>query len=303
MKAFLLSLLLLAPPALAEDAHVTALMNKGEAAARQRDWRGALALFRQAENGEPGNVRVLLRISRLCTDLIDVTKPEDAAHKVAEQALDYARRALALDPHSAKAHLSVGVCYGRLTDFVGNKTKLEYSKIVKSESEKSLALDASDDFAWHVLGRWHLGVANVSGMLKTLARLIYGGLPPASNEEALRCLKKAAELAPRRIMHHAELAHVHEAMGRRDLALQEWQRVLGLRAADPEDADYLKEARAAVDARLPRSGDLQSPNPPLRALSQPRLAPHASATQPASRHTPPIGVIAPSTFTSVSARA
>ena len=192
------------------------------------------------------DVATLLRLSRQSCDAIDHTRPEAAAHKVAEQALEYARRALALDPHNAKAHLSVAVCLGRLTDFVGNKTKLEYSKVIKEETEKSLALDATDDFAWHLLGRWHFGVANVNGVLKGLARLIYGGMPPATNADALRCLKKAAALAPHRIMHHAELAHVHKAMGKHDLAMQEWRRVLTLHGADSEDEDYLKEARRAL---------------------------------------------------------
>ena len=63
-----------------------------------------------------------------------------------------------------------------------------------------------------------------------------------------RCLKKATELAPQRIMHRAELAHVYKAMGKSDLALQEWQNILGLRAADSADEKYQQEARATLEA-------------------------------------------------------
>jgi predicted TPR repeat methyltransferase len=61
-------------------------------------------------------------------------------------------------------------------------------------------------------------------------------------------LKKASELAPQRIIHHAELAHVYKAMGKSDLALQEWQNTLGLRAADSADEKYQQEARATLEA-------------------------------------------------------
>ena len=255
MKPPLLIALLASLPAFAEDPQIVALVTKGDAAEARQDTRGALVSYREAEALDSQNVAILLRISKQYSDLIAQTKPPEAAQKTAERALEYAKRSVILDPANAKGHLNLAVCYGRLTDFVGNRTKLEYSKIIKTEAEKSLALDATDDFAWHVLGRWHAGVANVNGMLKTMAKFIYGGLPAASNEEAARCLKKATELAPQRLMHHAELARVHTAMGKTDLALQEWQNVLGIRAADHEDEDYQKEARTALEAsRASRGG-------------------------------------------------
>ena len=73
-------------------------------------------------------------------------------------------------------------------------------------------------------------------------------MPKASNEEAVRCFKKALEIAPQRLIHHAELAHVYTQMGRTDLALQEWQNTLGSRAQDADDENYQKEAHAALDA-------------------------------------------------------
>ena len=241
---------------LAEDPRVTTLVQQGDLADKQGKPRVALASLRAAEVIEPQNVGVLLRISKQYGDLIDVTKPEENAKRMADLALDYGNRALAADPKNAKAHLNLAVSYGHLTDFVGNKTKLEYSKIIRDETQKSIDLDPTDDYAWHVLGRWEAGVANVNGMLKALATLVYGGMPKASNEEAVKCFKKAIEIAPQRLMHHAELAHVYKQMGKNDLALQEWQNTLGIRAQDSDDENYQKEARAATEAaRKARGGD------------------------------------------------
>lgn len=248
VKRILILILLASLPAFAEGPEVVSLVTKGDAAEARGESREALALFKQAEALDPDNVAVLLRVSKQYTDLIPRTQPQAAAQKTAERALDYAKRVVAIDPSNAKGRLNLAICYGRLTDFVGNKVKLEYSKIIKTETQKSISLDPTDDYAWHVLGRWHLGVANVNGVLKALARFVYGGLPPASNEEAVRCFKKATELAPNRLMHHAELAHAHTAAGQTDLALQDWQNVLGIRPVDAEDAKYQQEARAALEA-------------------------------------------------------
>lgn len=255
MKLSLLLAIVIASQSLAEDARVTALIQQGDADDAKRQSRAALASLHAAEAIEPANFGLLLRISKQYTDLVDQAKSKDNAQTCAEKALEYGLRAVELDNRSAKAHLNLAICYGKLTDFVGNKVKMEYAKLIHDEAKRSIELDATDDYAWHVMGRWHFGVANLNGVLRTLAGFVYGGgLPPASNDEAARCLKKAAELAPQRMMHHAELAKVYAAMSKTDLAAQEWQNVLGIRPVDTQDENYQKEARTALDSRRPTRG-------------------------------------------------
>lgn len=249
MKSLLVLCLFAALPVFAEDPRVTALIVQGDAEERQHHTRAALELLLKAEQIEPQNVGVLLRISKQYLDLVNSTRPASAAEQVVRKSLDYAKRAVKLDPQNAKAHLSVAVGYGKLTDFVGNKIKVECTKVIKEEAEKAIALDATDDYAWHVMGRWHFGVANVGPVLKALALVAYGGLPPASNEEAAKCLKKATELAPQRIIHHATLARVYRTMGKHDLEAKEWQAVASLPAADKEDEAEKRAAQQALASK------------------------------------------------------
>lgn len=229
-------------PAAALDARAESLIARGDAEVKARHTKAALELFLQAEPLAPDDVQLLLRICRQYSDLVD----ESDSKADGEKSLDYAKRALALDPKSAKAHLSLAVAYGKLTDYVGNKTKLEYSRILKEETEKSIALDPKDDFAWYVLGRWHYGVANVNGVLKVLARVVYGGMPPASNEKAVECLEKSVKLAPKELSHHSALARAYTAVGKNDDAKKEWRTVLTLKPADSEEEADLAEARKIV---------------------------------------------------------
>jgi tetratricopeptide (TPR) repeat protein len=251
VRPLILLVFLAATTAFAEDPRVTALLKQGDAEERLGHTRNALNHFRAAEEIDTRHVGVLLRISKQYSDLIAVTKPKEAAQQIAQKSLTYAQRAVEIDPNVAKGHLSLAIAYGKMTDFVGNKEKLEYSKLIKTEVEKSIELDQTDDYAWHVLGCWHGGVANVSGMLKLMAKLVYGGMPPASNEDAVKCFKKAIELAPQRIMHHSELARVYQNMGKNDLAAKEWKVVLSLPPADHEDEKDHAEAREAL--KLPKA--------------------------------------------------
>jgi cytochrome c-type biogenesis protein CcmH/NrfG len=242
VRHFLIALLVLAHGLQAADPRVEALIARGDAEDRQQHTQAALALYQQAEQLDPDNVPLLLKISRMYSDLVKQTETREPA----QRSLDYARRALALDPKNAKAHLSVAVGYGKLTDFVGNKTKLEYSRILKEETEKALALDPSDAFGWYLLGRWHFGVANVNGILRVLAKVVYGGLPPASNDEAARCLRKAVELAPHEPAHHSALARVYTAQGKLEEARKHWLIVLASKPTDAEEIADQKEARKAL---------------------------------------------------------
>ncbi len=231
----------------AADEMAELLIARGDAEEQQGKPKAALILFQQAEKLEPNHVPLLLRLARLHSDLVNETEKKEDAQK----SLEYARRALALDPKSAKAHLSVAVAYGKMTDFVGNKTKMEYSRILKEETEKSLELDPTDSFAWYLLGRWHFGVANVNGILKLLAKVVYGGMPKATNEEAARCLRKAAELSPKVVVHRSALARVYTALGQHEEAKKEWRIVLTLKAEDAEEEADQKEAEKVLAKERP----------------------------------------------------
>jgi tetratricopeptide (TPR) repeat protein len=237
----------LAPPIIrAENPEVAMLLQKGDAEVNRHALHEALGDFESAEKLEPDNVGVLLRISQQCSDLIASAKNSAEGQRLAQRSLDHAKRAVELAPNNAKAHLALAIAYGRMTDFCSNKTKLEYSRYIKAEAERAVALDPGEDFAYHVLGRWHYGVANLNSLLKMMAKMVYGGMPAASNEEAARCLKKAADLAPQRVIHHNELARVYVALGKRDLARKEWQTVVTLHAEDGEDEKAQREARTEL---------------------------------------------------------
>jgi hypothetical protein len=230
----------------AEDPQLVTLVQRGDVADSEHRTTSALASFVEAERLAPNRPEVLLRISKQYSDLVDTARNPAEAQAFAARALSYARRSVEAAPENAKAHLSLAIAYGKLTDFVNSKTRLEYSKIIKAETVKSIALDPTDDFAFHVLGRWHYGVANLNPMLRMMAKVVYGGLPDASNEEAVRNLQRAAELAPQRMMHRSELAKAYIAIGKKELARREWKAVLQLPAGDAEEREMQRSAQQAL---------------------------------------------------------
>jgi len=232
--------------AVAANPQAEQLIEQGDAEVKATHAQEALALFDQAAKADPNDVKILLRISQQCSNLIGQAKSPAEAADYARRSLDEAKQAVALAPDNPKAHLALAVAYGRLTDFEDNRTKVEYSRYVKAEADKTLELDPNEDFSYHVLGRWNYAVATLNPFLKLIARYVYGGMPDASLEEAVRNYKKAIELAPQRVIHHHELARAYVALGQMDNARKEWETELTLNPEDNEGVNDQKEARAEL---------------------------------------------------------
>ena len=235
----------------AEDPRITTLIQSGDAEARGGHHQAALAYFRSAESIEKSHLPLLLRLAEQSADLVDSTKPPAAAMALARDSLAYAHRALALDSQSPKAHLRVAVAYGKLVDFVGNRTKLEYSKKIRDEVEQTIKLDPNEHLAWYILGRWEAGVADLSGVLRFFAKIVYGGLPTASHQTALQCLQKATALAPHQIIYQAELARLYEKLGDLSSAIVHWKIIATLPSTDATDNAEKVLARKSLAAVRP----------------------------------------------------
>ena len=235
--------------AFAANPQVEQLIMQGDAEVKAMHAEAALALFDQAAKADPNDVEILLRTSQQCSNLIALAKTPAAATAYATRSLEEAKQAVAIAPENPKAHLALAVAYGRLTDLVDNRTKVEYSRYVKAEAEKTVVLDPKEDFAYHVLGRWNYSVATLNTVLKLIARFVYGGMPDASLEEAVRDYRKAIELAPQRVIHHHELARTYLALGQPEEARKEWEKELTLKAEDTEGVNDQKEARTALEKK------------------------------------------------------
>jgi tetratricopeptide (TPR) repeat protein len=244
MKTALL-LLALAVSALAQDDFAT-LVKKGDTFDAQLKTKEALAAYLEAEKLQPNDVRLLCQIAKQYGESQADSKDKAWRRDTGQKALDYAKRALALDPKNAYAQLSVAVSYGRIAPYLDNKTKIAYSKLVKEHVDRAIALDPRDDLAWHVLGAWHYELANLNGVLRAIAQLIYGKLPSASNEEAVKAFQKACELNPRRVGNWVELGRSYVELGKEAEAKAALEKGIALPNKMRDDPETKDRARAAL---------------------------------------------------------
>lgn len=239
-------LLLCLAAALAGAADIRPLLEAALAAEARLDSARALELFLQADAAQPDNAFVLQKIARQYSDLTPEQPDLAGKKRYAQLALDHALRAAALEPGDPVNVLSLAVCHGKLAVYSDTRTKVKYSRLVKEEAERALALDP--DYAWahHILGRWHHEVASLGLTARWIVRLFYGGLPDASPAEAVRRLERAVALEPEELNHHLELGFAYAAAGRLGDAQAAWHRGLAMPERGRHDAPAKQRARAAL---------------------------------------------------------
>ena len=250
LKEFLvITALLLSCPAIQAES-VDDLMAKGDAFDVKFKADEALKYYLPAEKLEPKNVRLLLRIARQYRHLMqDATKNEDKL-RLGGISLGYAQRAAALAPNDSEAQLSPAITYGKMLQFQGNKEQVAASPHIKEAADKAIKLDPHNDTAWHVLGRWHQGLATVGVIKRTLGRLIYGKLPVTTNEEATKCFYKAVAINRHRLRHYVELGRTYAQMGESTSARRFIEKGLAMPDVEKDDPEIKHRGRETL-AKLP----------------------------------------------------
>jgi tetratricopeptide (TPR) repeat protein len=134
------------------------------------------------------------------TEIRDLVRQGDGLTSESKQEEIYRRayaaalKSVAAHPNTSNEHLWLAIAAGRLGLISSIKERIQLSKVVKDNAERAIALDAKNGQAYMVLGAWHFYVADLSWVQKNAAKMFYGGLPPASYQQAVSNLTKAVQL-------------------------------------------------------------------------------------------------------------
>lgn len=219
------------------------LIAKGDVYYDHLQAKEALKYYLPAEKLDPKNVILLAHISREYRHLMSDATSKDEKLRLGAIAVDYANRAVAIDPNNCEAQLAVAISYGKVLPLQGNREKVQNSRKVKVAAEKAVRLDPQNDLGWHILGRWHLNFAEVSGFQRAMAEMVYGKMPPASYEEAAKDFKKAISLNPSRLMHYIELGRTYADMGNKDAAKNYIRKGLAMKDTEKDDPETKEKGR------------------------------------------------------------
>jgi len=217
----------------------------------QGETESAIHVLKEADAASPDNPQIDKRLCRLYARRIQEVSDQTEKKTDANLAVELGKKAVAKLPNDAQAHIGLAAAYGQICWFVDDKTRVEYSKGIHQEVNKGLAIDPDNDYGHLILARWNFEMATLNPVLKGIAELVYGQFPPASTQAAITHFKKAIELNPSRVIHHAEYAKALEALGEKDKAREEWAKVIELKAVDAQDRLYQRIAAEHLHQKVP----------------------------------------------------
>lgn len=158
---------------------------------------------------QPVNLNALCKASELCSFIGNRQATKSAKLSYFRAARRYAEVALRINPNSSEANFVMAVAMGRTALISSGREKIEAVNDIKKYAELSIKANPNNFKPYHVLGKWHYEVSDLSSIERGAAKMLYGGLPPASIKESIMYYEKSRSLNPDFALNYLELAKAY----------------------------------------------------------------------------------------------
>jgi tetratricopeptide (TPR) repeat protein len=236
--------ILIAKNCFSQDIH--AIIKEADRLEIVPDEKAAFIKFKEALKIQPTNLHALVKCAELCSNIGNRetnTKTRDDYYKVA---LIYAKTAYKLYSETDDANVTMAIALGRIILLKSGKEKIVYVKELKSYAEKAIAINPNNFRAWHILGKWHYEVSNLSAFERTAAKIVYGALPASSFTSSIACYEKAKALRNNFALNYLELAKALKRNGEKNKAISQLNYLLTLPNKVQDDEKIKGEARGLL---------------------------------------------------------
>lgn len=223
---------------------ISKVLKEGDRLEVLPDEKAAFLKFKEALKIQPTNLHALTKCSELCTR---IGGREKSNKKLRDDyyttAIIYAKTALRLYPENDIANVTMAIAVGKTILLKSGKEKINAARQLREYAEKAIKINPSNFKAWHVLGRWNYEVSNLSSIERAGAKIMYGGLPPASLRSSIMCYEKAKSLSPTFAYNYLELAKAYKKNNEKEKAFTQLKTLLALKNQSEDDPRIKTQAQ------------------------------------------------------------
>jgi len=189
---------------------VNQLIDEGDKYYKQFNNEKAWEVFKKADIKFPNNFDILWRISRSLVEIAEkmpasTSEQKDTQLATFQNGLEYAEKAIKIDPNNSIGYLRRAIANGRVALFKGLFSVAGVVNSVRADAEKAIQLNNGGNFiqgiAHYILAKTN---AKTSEKWKPARAIL--GLGWADNEVALAEYKKAIALYPGYLMFYVDYA-------------------------------------------------------------------------------------------------
>jgi FimV-like protein len=211
------------------------------------DNQKALDMYNKALSLSPNDYEILWRLSRTYVDIGEHLPTKTDAEKEKqlefyEKSLDFAKKAIAVNPNGAMGYTREAIANGRIALFRGVFESLSLVKQTRADCEKAISLDVTEPAAYYVLGRTNAKLCEKPKFVRWPL-----GIGWANMDDAIKNYEKSIELRPNFIMYRLDCARAYVEMDEFKKAREHLVKIASLPKEDEDDDVFRKEASELLD--------------------------------------------------------
>jgi tetratricopeptide (TPR) repeat protein len=242
MRFLFAVMLLISSQVFAQDVDV--ILKEAQNLERSLKENEAFDKYKQVVGVDPNNMQALVR----CAELLAAIggRQEDKKAKAASfnMAKDYADKALAVDANSADANYVRALAAHKLIDVeTENKKVVANIKDVRTYVDKALSINPNHAKANYLLGKWHFDMVSIQWAKKAALKVLFGGIPTATIEDAEKYMEKARTLEQYFVLDNLELAKAYKFDNKPEKAIEVLNKLVKLPIRTADDAALKAEGK------------------------------------------------------------
>lgn len=219
------------------------LLVKADQYEKQLKEEDAYSTYKEILKAEPKHLKALTMCSELASRIGKRQADKAKSMDFYNAAKIYAQRALAVDSIDSEANCAMAIAMGRMALVSSGKEKVMNVREIKRYADIALKTNPNNFKGWHILGKWNYEVSNLNGLEKAAIKLLYGGIPRASIDDAIKYYEKAKSIEPSFVLNLFELAKAYHKNKQDDKAIENINKLVKLPNKTAEDPWYKQEAK------------------------------------------------------------
>ncbi len=221
---------------------------KADSLDNAKQFQEELALLQSIEETQQDNPQYLWRAARVYFNLGDQNAGDEKLQKkYFYPGFEHAEKCVAKAPELAEGHQYYAILVGKIGELEGTKQKIKNSYKVKEHALQAIELDPDNDSNYHVMGRWHFTLSELSWIEKKVAEMIYSELPEASFKEASVYFQKAHAINPEDLRHILWLGKSLYELGQTNAAEKTWKQALPIQPKSDSEKVIKQKIKKALN--------------------------------------------------------
>lgn len=246
MKYGILSVMALIFAGMIYAQDVNAIIADAEKSERDLKESDALNKYKEVLTIQRENVTALWKAAELTGRIGSRLKNEDQQTTYLQQAQQYAAAALKAAHNDADANYAVAATAMRYAAITRGKERAHLLRDMKYYADSALMINPAHARALYVLGKWNFDIITMGVGDKAAAKVLFGGMPKASLEDAILYFEKARVADIFLMIDYLELAKAYIKFHQTDKAIEVLNKMMKLPPRTEDDPGYKIEGKALL---------------------------------------------------------